>query len=400
MACRDEKASKEARKHSKRLGSSSKIEAVLKMLSTFEELQTSYEQFDAEPYDLNCKNGIIDLKDGGIRPHDPSSFLSKITDVPFVPDGIAPKWEKFISDITQGDDELSAYLQRAAGYSLTGAFPEHAFFMLVGSRRNGKTTFLEILRRCMGDYAVTVQVGALMERRSSDLNPDIPKLRGARFCTTSETESNQRLGLGLVKALTGGGTIAGRELYMGPVEFTPYVKLWMDTNSPPYMSPRDKGTWARAQIIPFDRCFEGQEDPNLRQKLLHELPGILKWMVQGAGARLDEGLNTPQIVRDKTAEIRGEQNTVKGFIEDVCEERNFDQLRVEDTKHTTLPEAPLVDLYEEYVLWCHASGCRELSKREFVKELESMGHEKTEGRGHARMIRGLLIVDSMKNSKE
>jgi phage/plasmid-associated DNA primase len=123
-------------------------------------------------------------------------------------------------------------------------------------------------------------------------------------------------------------------------------------------------------------------------------------MVQGAGARLDEGLNTPQIVRDKTAEIRGEQNTVKGFIEDVCEERNFDQLRVEDTKHTTLPEAPLVDLYEEYVLWCHASGCRELSKREFVKELESMGHEKTEGRGHARMIRGLLIVDSMKNSKE
>jgi putative DNA primase/helicase len=376
-----------ALKHAVRVGNSSKIDAILRMLSTFPELLTSYEAFDADPYAFNCRNGIIDLQDGTLSPHDPGAYHSKLSGVAYDPEAKAPRWEQFISDITQQDDELAAYLQRAAGYSLIGAMPEHVFFMPVGSRRNGKTTFLELMRECMGDYAVTVQVGAFMQRGPSDLNPDIPKLRGTRFCTTSETESTQRLAMGLLKALTGGGTVAGRELYMGPVEFKPYAKLWIDTNNPPYISPRDKGIWARAHMIPFKECFEGREDKTLKDNLMRELPGVLSWMVEGAQEWREEGLNMPLAVKDKTKEIRDEQDTVEGFISDVC-------ATASDTAGLN-PEVALSVLYAEYAEWCRQSGCRALSKREFVKELEAREYTKVEGRGHARIIKGLMVLDSV-----
>ncbi|HPR42289.1 MAG TPA: phage/plasmid primase, P4 family [Candidatus Methanofastidiosa archaeon] len=387
LGASDKTGAKAALTHALRVGQSIKVDNTLRMLSTFEELQTSYAAFDADPYALNCRNGIIDLQDGTLSPHDPAAYHSKIAGVAYDPGATAPRWKRFIGEITQGDEELAAYFQRAAGYSLIGAMPEHVFFMPVGSRRNGKTTFLELMRECMGDYAVTVQVGAFMQRGPSDLNPDIPKLRGARFCTTSETEGTQRLAMGLLKGCTGGGTVSGRGLYMDPVEFKPYAKLWIDTNNPPYISPRDKGIWARAHIIPFNECFEGRENKYLKEQLMSERPGVFSWMVQGAQAWREEGLNMPSAVKDKTRDIRDEQDTVEGFITDVC-------ATASDTTGLT-PRVPLGVLYAEYGEWCRQSGCHALSKREFVKDLEARGYAKDEGRGHSRMITGLMVLDSV-----
>jgi putative DNA primase/helicase len=374
----DPEGAKAALRHAHRVGSSSKLDAVLKMLSTYEELQVSHEDFDNDPYALNCRNGIIDLRDGTLMPHDPAAYHSRIASVAYDSLAKAPRWAQFISDITAGEEELAAYLRRVAGYSLLGELSEHAFFMLVGTKRNGKTTFIESLKNCMGSYAVTVQVGAFMQRGPSDLNPDILKLRGARFCNTSETEGNQRMAAGLLKALTGGGTIAGRELYMGPIEFKPCAKLWIDTNNPPHMSPQDKGIWARAHIIPFDVCFEGREDKHLPEALSFELPGILSWAVQGAGEWMSEGLNPPSIVRDTTKRVKDEQDSMQGFLDEVCENcgEGKEQLK---------------KVYDGYVAWCHDAGCSVLKKAEFIREMEYRGYEKIEGSGHMRYIKGVRM---------
>ena len=53
-----------------------------------------------------------------------------------------PTWDKFLDRITGGDVELIAFLQRMAGYALTGLTREHALFFLYGTGANGKTTFL------------------------------------------------------------------------------------------------------------------------------------------------------------------------------------------------------------------------------------------------------------------
>src|SRR5262249_41436064 len=84
------------------------------------------DQWDADPWLLNTPGGIVDLRAGAVLPHDPAKYMTKITAVP--PGGECPLWHKFLNEITGGDWELKAFLQRLAGYALTGSVREHALF--------------------------------------------------------------------------------------------------------------------------------------------------------------------------------------------------------------------------------------------------------------------------------
>ena len=60
-------------------------------------------------------------------------------------DAACPTWHAFLSDITGGDADLTAYLQRMVGYCLTGVTSEHALFFLYGTGANGKSVFVNAL---------------------------------------------------------------------------------------------------------------------------------------------------------------------------------------------------------------------------------------------------------------
>ena len=85
-----------------------------------------------------------------------------------------------------GDEELIAFIQRAAGYSLTGMTGEQVLFFLYGTGRNGKTTLLNALAYAMGDYAATARPETFMVKRhgegaTNDLAKRITKLLQESF---------------------------------------------------------------------------------------------------------------------------------------------------------------------------------------------------------------------------
>jgi putative DNA primase/helicase len=45
--------------------------------------------------------------------HDPDKYMTRLTAV--APGGQCPLWRKFLAEITGGDKELEAFLQRIAG---------------------------------------------------------------------------------------------------------------------------------------------------------------------------------------------------------------------------------------------------------------------------------------------
>ena len=59
------------------------------------------------------------------------------------PRGDCARWRAFLGDVTGGDADLQAYLQRMAGYCLTGATSAHALFFLYGTGANGKSVFVK-----------------------------------------------------------------------------------------------------------------------------------------------------------------------------------------------------------------------------------------------------------------
>src|ERR1700732_3930245 len=98
---------------------------------------------------------------GVLRPSRPEDYITKRTAVDPAPLGVyAPEWQRFLQttfplrDHSGPDHELIAFLQRWAGYCLTGLTSEQKFLFLHGTGRNGKNLFADQLFGILHDYAV------------------------------------------------------------------------------------------------------------------------------------------------------------------------------------------------------------------------------------------------------
>jgi putative DNA primase/helicase len=151
-------------------------------------------EFDTDPWVFNCANCTIDLRANDFRPHEHADMITNISPVEYDPKAEWPLWESFLSDVMAGDREMMGFLQRAAGYSLTGSTAQHCMFICWGTGRNGKSTFPEVLRHVIGTYGKQASMATFLAKKSDEGIPnDLAALQGARFVTGIETEDGKRL---------------------------------------------------------------------------------------------------------------------------------------------------------------------------------------------------------------
>ena len=280
-------------------------------------------QMDKYRMALNTPSGIINLKTCTLSEHKPEYYFTKITSVDLSSTADCPRWMKFLDDIFDGDKDLIRYIQKALGYSLTGSTAEQCAFFLYGTGKNGKSTFLDVVRDVFGDYAANIQPETIMVKNSSSsaINSDIARLKGARLVTSVEPNEGVRINEGLLKQLTGDDTVTARKLYSEEFEFKPEFKLWMATNHKPIIRGTDVGIWRRIHMIPFTVAIPDEKvDKNFAYKLKAELTAILKWVVDGCQLWQKEGLKMPRAVLNSVKEYRREMDVISAFINDCCEE--------------------------------------------------------------------------------
>lgn len=319
---------------------------------------------------LNTPDGVIDLRSGGISPHDPMTYLTKMTAVEYSENADCPRWLAFLDDIFRGDKDLIRYVQKAVGYSLTGSTTEQCAFFLYGTGRNGKSTFIDIIRDIFGDYAANIQPETIMVRsnQSTAINSDIARLKGARLVTSVEPNEGVRINEGLLKQLTGDDTVTARKLYGDEFEFKPEFKLWMATNHKPVIRGTDTGIWRRIHMIPFTvQIPEEKIDRRLKYKLSAELTGIFRWAVEGCLLWQKEGLKMPRAVLEEVREYRREMDVISAFVEDKCTVGKG--LSVKSSQ-----------LFAAYLNWAEQNNEYRMSSTKFGMELAKR-FEKVKGRG-------------------
>lgn len=278
-------------------------------------------QTDKHKFLLNTPSGVINLKTGQTGEHKQEYYLTKITGAEYSVTADCPRWTAFLREIFGGDNDLIRYVQKAVGYSLTGSTAEQCVFFLYGTGRNGKSTFLEVIRQVFGDYCSNIQPETIMVKHNagSAINSDIARLKGARLVTTVEPNEGARLNEGLLKQLTGDDVVTARKLYGDEFEFRPEFKLWMATNHKPIIRGTDVGIWRRIHLVPFTvQIPPAKVDRQLKYKLAAELPGIFRWAVEGCLMWQREGLKMPRAVADGVREYRREMDVISAFIEDRC----------------------------------------------------------------------------------
>ena len=308
---------------------------------------------------IGVRNGIVDLKTGQLLPHDREAYITKQTTVAYNPDAPAPvQWLKFLNDIFDADPYMLDYIQKCVGYSLTGSTAEQCAFFLLGTGRNGKSTFLEIVRGILGDYATNIQPQTIMINPKSGNAPtsDIARLKGARLVTSVEPNEGMRLDEGLLKQLTGDDVVTARKMFSEEFEFKPEFKLWMATNHKPTIRGTDTGIWRRIHLIPFNVQIPlDKVDRKLKYKLVKEAESILKWAVDGCLRWQADGLTMPKKVLDAVQEYRHEMDVISAFLDACCMQGEG--------------EVKASQLYAVYARWASENNEYKMSSTKFGTEL-------------------------------
>lgn len=382
--CRD--AAEEAKDSTTalKLGSAHKIAAVESLARFDSRIVAPIDRWDCSPWLLNTQSGVIDLQSGELSPPDPSLLTSRIATAS--PGGEAPRWITFLAELTAGDADLAGYLQRLAGYCLTGSTREQSLFFLLGAGANGKSVFVAVLRSVLGDYATTAVSDLLTDSILSRHPTEIASLRGARFVIVPEVERRARFAESRMKALTGGDQVAARFMRQDLFTFTPQFKIMITGNRVPELASVDEASRRRLQIIPFGQVVPAEKrDPLLVDKLLSERDGILAWAINGCLDWQLLGLQPPPSVRDLSGFYLDAQDLVGRFIDARCE---GDASFAEGSS----------ELFLNWSAWCREQAEPPGSQRAFVQELHMRGCHGSRS-GQRRTIRGLrLRVDQERDA--
>ena len=358
----DEKTQMDLLKWANKTASSRGKEAMIKECQHLDGIPASPEVFDAYSDYLNCQNGIINLRNGELIPHDHNFMMSKICFAEYDTTHKKPKqWLKFLDDVTGGNKGLQDYIQRCIGYSLSGSNREQCAYFVYGMGNNGKSTFLDTVADLLGGYASNAQPDTVMSKKFGDNGTlsDIARLKSARFVTCEEPTEGVRLNEGLLKQLTGGSKITCRFLYGDEFEYTPEFKIWVATNHKPIIRGTDFGIWRRIKLIPFEVTIPKEKvDKNLKYKLRDEFPQILAWAVEGCIKWQKQGMEEPEVVQDAVKEYKVEMDLLASFIEQ-CIEIDYD---AKDT-------IPASELFRVYSKWAKANNEYEMSSKKFFREI-------------------------------
>jgi putative DNA primase/helicase len=373
-----EKERKKLAEHAWRSESNQKVNAMLSLAESEEKVAITADVLDSDNWLLNCKNGVLDLKNQILRPHLREHFITKLSGTEYNLEMECPRWQRFLETITDKNENIIKYLQKAVGYSLTGNTSEQCLFLLYGTGANGKSTFVEVMRGLLNDYAKQADFSTFLAKKHDQIRNDIAMLKGARFVSAIEAQEGRALAEVLVKQLTGGDTITSRFLHQEFFEYMPTFKIWLACNHRPIIKGNDWAIWRRIKVIPFDVVIpESLRIKDYAAILKEELPGILNWAIEGCQLWMEEGLKEPNEIKAATLQYRDEMDIINDFLTECCEYNINDKVVKSE-------------LYKKYLEWCKGTGEYQLTQRKFGMRIKEKGIDEYR-LGSQRFWKGISI---------
>lgn len=370
------------------------ISQVVSLFQCDQKISARYSQFDSRKVGnlFPVDNGVIDLRTGDIFDHTPEMMITRRAGVSGQYDGIlyksmatCPKWEEFVDQITCGDKELAGYLQRLCGYVMSAGNPERKIITFYGEGRNGKTTLIKVISKIMGDasdggFSRKIPITALLKKQFDSNGEEMVLAMKARFAYSSESDEGKAFNQALLKDISGGGTIAPRQLRVGTINGEPDFTLVIDTNFPIAFSATDQAMVDRVVQIPFDwRVPDELVNPNLESDLLKEREGILAWMVRGAVEYAKNGLGKCGAVERATKAYVRDNNSVALFLEDCV-------------RTGTVGRIQAGDMHGRYKTYCEEQGARSLPMKSFNKELLKLNYKTCQSGGRTYWL-GVQFIE-------
>jgi len=335
------------------------INELLFLVQTF---QANAEAAVAPDLNLMCLlNGTLDLQTGELVDHNPDHNLKCQVNCNWDPDKDCCRWDQFLEEIFVDDPDSAEkiqLLQEWFGYCLTADNSQHKFLLLVGSGGNGKSVLLDILTHLVGPKNIS---NAHIERLGD--KGVRAELENKLVNISAEMGAQATIADSYLKEIVSGDVIEAERKFRDSFSFRPTVKLVGSTNHLPRLLDLSDGFFRRPMIMQFNRQFlDGERDPNLKDKLVAELPGILAWAVEGLKNLRKRGYFViPKSSIDALNQYKQDSDPEGMFIEE-C-------VVVDPDGKGMSPKT----LYAGYGRWCKVAGHRAKAKINFGKRLTDLG---------------------------
>jgi len=335
------------------------------------------EKINGDPDLLVVRNGIIRLTDRALLPHSPKEVFTIGIPVSYVIDAKCPIVDSFFPEIVRAED--IALLYELVGWCLDRKSTIQKLFFLLGAGANGKSTFLNLLRRFLGaENCSAASLQSLADNRFTmaqlsdklaNIFPDLPA-SGIRDAA-------------VIKGLTGGDTMMAEHKFEKPFNLQNTAKLIFSANKAPRLSEDSDAIWRRLVIVDFPNQFMGTKaDNNLVDKLTtpEELSGLLNAALEALQRLRQQKVFT---VGASMESVRRQyllnSNPVPIFIEERC---------TKDITASVTKDA----LYEAFLQFCEDTNTSILGKKAFGARLNAMAIA-TEGQDvwHLHVWRGLKL---------
>ena len=227
---------------------------------------------------LNVANGIIDLRTGELRPHDPDALFTKIADVEYERGFQDDLWTQALDAFA--DAETERWTQMFYGAAAAGC-PGGGSVMptMFGSGANGKSTIIGMVNRALGDFAVKAPDAAL---ESGGHSVKYMPLRGARLAYMEELDAGHVLPIKALKDLVDTTEITARGMHKEWVTWAATHHLCINSNYLPVITEHDHGTWRRLAIVPFPKTYPVSD---FRSRVMADdgaAKAALAWLVEGS----------------------------------------------------------------------------------------------------------------------
>ena len=335
-----------------------------------------FDDFNRNPYLVNVRNGLLDIRDMSFKEHTPSYLSTVQLNVEYNPQIDCPQFKKFLNEVL--DCKLIPLVQEIVGYLLTTNTASQKAFVFWGPARTGKSTLLWVVEYLLlGKKNVSnipwQEIGDKFKTA---------ELLGKLANVFSDLPSKSIDDTGIFKVVTGEDYLMAEKKNKNPFKFKPFARLVFSCNELPrnYVD-RTEGFYRRLIIVPFSRQIEKSKiDKSLKYKFQREKEGILNWALEGL-KRLYENnfeFSENELTDDVKKEYKRENNNVISFVEECCE-------------IDSLFSCSRIEIYEAYKEFCVEAGLKTLSQIKFNKELEGNFNITRSRSGKLRSWNGVRI---------
>jgi P4 family phage/plasmid primase-like protien len=316
---------------------------------------------DRNGFELATPAGVVDLRTAALRDGDPLVDRHTLSTA-YAPDFEmpTPRFDEFLR-FALIDDEMISYIRRLFGAAAIGKVLWHIFPIFLGVGANGKTTLLDICAGVLGQYAIAMPKNFLVEKRGDQHPTEIAQLRAIRLATNSEVPAHAAFDETLVKTLTGEQRLRGRLMGKDFFSFENMATQFLAANHLPAVRAGGTGFFRRARKIDFRNVMpDAKQNIQLVQDILTtEGPGVLAWMIRGAGEALRDGLRDPAQVMVATRAYQLEEDSLARFLTDHV----HDMPGVEVTREA---------LFDRYRYWSMRYGSDTLTFVKFCREVTQL----------------------------